>query len=51
MSCNSFNAERHGDWWIKKLTDEQKEYYETHMNKDIFKRYSPEMKIDGNSTS
>ena len=48
MSCDSFNAERKGDLWVKKLTDEQKEYHLKHMDKPVFIKYSPKMEIEGN---
>ena len=40
MSCDSFNAVKDGDWWVKKLTDEQKEYHLEHMDKPVFKKYA-----------
>jgi hypothetical protein len=48
MSCDSFDAVKEGDGWVKKLTDEQKEYHLEHMDKPVFKKYSPEMEIEGN---
>ena len=47
MSCDSFNAVKDGDWWIKKLTIEQQDYYKTYMDKALFIENAPEMKIIG----
>jgi len=50
---NKIEVEKYTDengvlWHVKDLTLEQKEYHNEHMNKEIFKKYSPEMKIVAN---
>jgi hypothetical protein len=34
-------------WYKKKLTEDQIKYHQKHMNNPTFKKYSPEMKIEG----
>ena len=47
MSCDSFNAVNRGEWWIKKLTKEQQDYYKTYMKEPLFIENAPKMKIIG----